>query len=261
MHVDSITNILSGMPFRDLDKDRANAEILVLQWMISGIVCINAVTIPLSIYSDMIKDRTDGKLNSIYTAPISRLTISSAYIISAWICSVIVCTITLAISEAYIIFKGGEAYSVITHLKILGLICANSFAYAALMYFFAVLVKSVGAWSSISTIIGTLVGFVGGIYIPISQFSDTIARVIKCLPVIYGTKLFRNIITFDAQSALFNNVPQEIINEYRLSVGTDLSVSGNLVGDLTCLFVLLGCGVLFTVLSAIIIKHVKKADR
>lgn len=66
----------------------------------------------------MIKDRVNGKLNSIYTAPVSRSAIAGAYIATAWIGSVLVCVITLLVTEFYGVTQGMEAYSLTTHLQL-----------------------------------------------------------------------------------------------------------------------------------------------
>lgn len=261
MYIEETVETLSVLPNRDADADKANASILILQWIAAGIVGINAVTVTMAVYSTMIKDRTEGRLNSIYTAPISRLTISVSYIISAWVCSVIVCAITLAISEIYIIIQGGEAYSLTAHLKLLGAIAVNSFTYAALMYLVAMLAKTEGAWSGLGTVIGTLVGFLGGIYLPIGNFSGAIATGMKCTPVIYGAKLFRSIMTADAEAAAFEGAPAEMISEYRLALGTDLEFCGREITDTTAVLVLLVCGVLFMAAGALATKYMRKSDR
>ena len=261
MYAKSIMSALGELPNRDAAADEANAVIYVLQWMAAGIVSINAVTVTLAAYSAMIKDRSEGRLSSIYTAPVSRLTIAGSYIIAAWICSVIVCIITLIISEIYCIIQGGAAYSLTEHLQLLGMICVNSFTYAALMYLIAMLAKTEGAWSGIGTVVGTLVGFLGGIYIPIGNFSDSIAAVLKFTPVIYGTKTFRSIMTQSAQTATFDGAPEEMVTVFRSELGTDLDFFGAEVSDLGAVIVLLVCGAAFLIAGALVTKYAKKTDR
>ncbi len=261
MYIEETADTLSILPGRDSAADKENATILIFQWIAAGIVSINAVTVTMAVYSTMIKDRTEGRLNSIYTAPISRLTISASYIIASWICSVIICAITLAIAEIYIIMQGGEAYSLTAHLQLAGVIMANSFTYSALMYAVAMLAKTQGAWSGLGTVVGTLVGFLGGIYLPIGNFSEGIATALKCLPVIYGTKLFRSIMTADAEKLTFEGAPAEMISEYRLALGTDLEFLGTKISDLACLAILLVCGLVFMAIGALLTNRVGKTDR
>ena len=74
-NTNSITDLLSQFPGRDPAKDKENAALLVLAWTCAGIVSINAVTVTQASLSYMIRDRETGTLSSIYTAPVSRLTI------------------------------------------------------------------------------------------------------------------------------------------------------------------------------------------
>ncbi len=261
MYIDETVDIAGALPGRNADTVEKDATVLILQWIAAGIVGINAVTVTMAVYSVMIKDRTEGRLNSIYTAPISRFVISLSYVLSAWICSVIICMLTLAIAEIYCIMQGGEPYSVIAHLKLLGVIALNSFTYSALMYVVAMLAKTEGAWSGLGTVIGTLVGFLGGIYLPIGNFSEGIATGMKCLPVIYGAKLFRSIMTADAEAVVFDGAPAEIVKEYRLALGTDLEFLGHEVTDLTSALILLAFGVLFMAAGALLTQKARKSDR
>ncbi|MBP1542532.1 MAG: ABC transporter permease, partial [Oscillospiraceae bacterium] len=89
MNISSLTDLLGEFPNRNADTDKQNAELFVMLWTCGGILSINAATVTLAVYSSMISDRKKGVLNSIYTAPVSRFTISAAYVTSAWICSVI----------------------------------------------------------------------------------------------------------------------------------------------------------------------------
>lgn len=159
MSVESLTDLLSAIPGRNIGQDADNAVMFVTLWTCAGIVSINAVTVTLAVYSSMIKDRTEGKYSSICTAPVSRITISAAYVTSAWICSCIICVLALALSEIYCIAKGGVYFSFLSHLKLFGMIGVNSFTYAALMYLVAVLVKTQGAWSGIGTFPAAMCGY------------------------------------------------------------------------------------------------------
>ncbi len=261
MNIEGLADTLSMLPGRDAEKDYDNAVMFVMLWTCAGIVSINAVTVTLAVYSSMIKDRTEGRLCSIYTAPVSRLTISAAYITAAWVCSVIICAITLAISEIYCIIQGGKPFSLTAHLKLLGMISVNSFTYAALMYLSAVLVKTQGAWSGIGTVVGTLVGFLGGIYLPVGSLAESIGAAIKCLPVIYGTKMFRSVMTESICDEIFSSAPAELRSEYLDIMGVEMEFFGTQVNDSACVVILLICGIIFTLAGAFATKTATKSDR
>jgi multidrug/hemolysin transport system permease protein len=258
MSVEGLTDLLSVLPDRNAGEDADNALMFVTLWTCAGIVSINAVTVTLAVYSSMIKDRTDGRFSSICTAPVSRLTISAAYVTSAWLCSCIICVITLVLSEIYCIVKGGVYFSFLSHLKLLGMIGVNSFTYAALMYLAAVLVKTQGAWSGIGTVVGTLVGFLGGIYIPIGSLAENIGNILKCTPVIYGAKMFRSIMTEEICREIFCGTPEILQTEYLDAMGVRIDFFGNSVSNTACVMILLASGAVFMAIGAVATKYMAK---
>lgn len=260
-NVDGITSLLAQFPGRDPERDKKNAELLVLTWTCAGMVSINAVTVTQASLSYMIKDRETGKLNSICTAPVSRMVIAAGYVLAAWISSVIVCSLTLIITELYCVAQGMAPYSLLSHLRLLGFIAANSFTYATLMYLVAALVKSGGAWGGLGTIIGTLVGFLGGIYFPIGQLSDGIAAMMKCTPVIYGATLFRREMTAATLGSTFEGIPAEVVTEFSRVMGIELTVGDTVLTTPQELGILLISGAVFLLCGAAAVRFSKKADR
>lgn len=261
MYIENTVNVLSDFPGRNEVADRKNAELLILIWNFAGILSINAVTVTLAVYSVMLKDRVTGKLGSIYTAPVSRGIITGGYMAAAWIASVLVCTVTLFLTEIYGIIKGMEAFSFVTHMQLMGLIMVNSFVYAAFMYILAMIAKTEGAWSGIGTVIGTLVGFLGGIYVPIGSLAKSIGTIMKCTPVIYGTAMFRNIMTKDIAEAAFSGVPEEVLEEYRIVTGIHLELFDRTVGITEEWVGLFVCGILLLAVGIMMLKYGRKADR
>lgn len=256
MYIDGLNEIFESIP--DAGNKTKDAKLLVLSWTTAGIIPINAVMVTLSSLTSMISDKTSGKINSIYTAPISRTVISASYIASAWISSVIVCILTLALSEIYFCTKGMEIFSPAVHLEIFGMIAINSFTYSAIMYLLAALIKSESAWGAIGTIIGTLVGFLGGVYLPIGQFSSVIASLLKCTPIIYSTVMFRQVMTDSLTDEVLYGAPSEVINEYKSFMGIDLNLFGNSLSAAGCVAIMLIFGIAFMAAGTLVTGIKKK---
>lgn len=261
MNIDGIVELLDAFSYGEQAENQKNAELLVLAWTSAGILSINAVSISLAVYSGMIKDRVNGRLNAIYTAPISRFTIALSYIAAAWTASVLVCVLTLVITEVYGIVRGMASYTFLEHVELLGMILVNSFVYAALMYPLALLAKSEGAWSGFFTVIGTLVGFLGGIYIPIGSLADRISGVMKCTPIIYGTSMFREVMTKSILERTFEGVPAEVTEEYCEIMGIRLKVADYALTVREEWLILLVCGIVFLMIGMCMLKYEKKTDR
>lgn len=261
MNVDNMKSLLSSFPGRDTGNDVSYAELVVLTWTCAGILSINAVTVTQAVYSVMIKDRVNGKLNSFYTSPVSRTVIAGSYIAAAWVASLIVCTITLVVTEAYCVTKGLQVFSAINHVKLIGMIMVNSFAYASIMYLAALLARTEGAWSGIGTVVGTLVGFLGGIYIPIGTLADAVQMIMKCTPVIYGTAMFRSTMMQEVLDQAFHGVPDEVVREYRDVMGIDLTFFDRSITGREEWLILLVCGILFLLIGVWVLRFSKKTDR
>lgn len=261
MNIENVTEMLACYSGRNAVADEKNAELLIFAWTCAGILSINAVTVTLAAYSGMIKDRVTGRLNAIYTSSANQFTIASSYVASAWVASVLVCILTLVIVEIIGVSKGMEWFSVVQHLKLVGMIMANSFTYATLMYLLSHIAKTEGAWSGVGTVIGTLVGFFGGIYIPIGGLSDAIGNAMKCTPVIYGSSMFRKIMTDTILTDTLAGIPEEVMEEYRLVMGIDLAVGNTNITICQEWWILLGCGIIFLISGAVILWKSKKTDR
>ena len=261
MNVNEITDLLSQFSVRNPETDKENAKMLIYYWTSAGILSINAVTVTLAVYSTMIKDRVNGKLNSIYTAPVNRAVITTSYIATAWVAAVMVCIFTLFVIEGYGVMQGVELYSFFRHMQLLGVICMNAFLYAAIMYLLAMLAKTEGAWSGIGMVIGTLVGFLGGIYVPMGTLSEGVQTILKCSPIIYSTALFRTVMSENLIAETFTNVPEEVIAGYKEVMGIDIKVSEHLIKVPEICGLLLLITFLFVILDICVLKYSKKADR
>ncbi len=252
INAETLADMLSSIPNRDRSADKANAKLFFLLWTVGGIISINAITVTVAVYSNMIKDKTDGILGAISTCPVKRGAICASYITSAFLCSVIICILTLAISEIYCIIQGAEPLSLKAHIELLFYIILNSFSYSAITYFIASVVKTQGAWSGIGTVIGTLVGFLGGIYIPLGSLAEGLASFLKCLPVIYGVTMFRKTMLSDISSELFDGVGDEIRAECLNTLGVEFEVFSTPVTIGHCILALFLWGAAFLILSIII---------
>lgn len=258
VNITALTEKFALLPNRDETADRQNAYLLILTWTAGGIIPVNSVTVTLSSFSVMIKDKTSRRFDSIYTSPVGRSAVALSYITSACFSSIIICTLTFVISEIYCFVSGGAVLALISHIKIFIMIIVNSFAYSAIMYLCAVFIKSEGAWSGFGTVIGVLVGFLGGIYMPIGQLSTTLAAALKCTPVIYSTVMFRQIICEDALNTLFYGVPGEITEAYKETMGITISLFDKNISSAVCMAILAAFGIVFIIAGILKTKYLRK---
>lgn len=251
MNVKSLTKALSEFGVqRDVIQDETNIKVFVKMWTIAGILVTNAVTVTLAVISIMITDMEKQRLASFYTAPIRKSKTAIAYILSAVIIGTLLCGITFAAAMLYMGTQGGTMLSLNDTLLVLGNIVLNAVVFAMLMYFIATLVKTASAWSGLGTIVGTLVGFAGAIYLPMGSLPTQVGNVLKCTPILHCTAIMREILCKSSMAKAFEGLPKEAVSKIREAMGVDLIVGEKLLPQwMSYVFVLLfGLAVLVLIL-------------
>lgn len=219
MNVDETLGLLEKMGRQIQETDRKQAEYLIRMWTVAGILVVNSVTVSMVILGTMVTDGARNRLASFYVAPVGRLEIALGYILASVITGFFMCFATLVMAEGYIALTGGALLSTEIIFKALGFILLNCCVFSAMIYLAALFVKSSSAWSGLSTIVGTLAGFVGAIYLPMGMLPQTVARVLKCLPVLHGTALMRELFTNQAVEDLFAGMDSQVAAGYREAMG------------------------------------------
>ena len=163
---------------------------------------------------------------------------------------VIVCLITLFIGEAFCIFIGGSLMPLGQLLISLLYIIINVFTFTCLMFFIATVVHKPNAFAGLSTVIGSLVGFLAGIYLPMGALPNTVQTVLKCLPMIHGASLLRDCLTKEIMDKTFVNCPEELINGYKEAMGISIYFNDVPVSNLFKIIFLLLVGIIFIGISA-----------
>jgi multidrug/hemolysin transport system permease protein len=256
-----LIDAIKMVPGRGGDSDIKTVEQFSFLWTCAGILTINASTVTHAFYSNMIKDRTGNRLNSLLVMPVKRPVFVLGYISGAWLSGVIMSIITCAVTEAIGVFKGMEVLPFETHVKLLLLIMLNTFVYSSVMFLLATVIKSQSAWSGIGIILGTLSGFLGGIYFPLGSMNSTMQNVVKCFPFIYGTSLFRKVMMMPLEDSFFDGTPEVIRNEVDRVMGMNIFINNNQLSESLKVGILIAVGVVFIILSTILLTISKKKDR
>ncbi|MDF2587079.1 MAG: transporter permease [Anaerocolumna sp.] len=241
--------------------DRTNAEQLVIMWTLAGIVVVNSVTITLAMVGIMVEDEDQKRLSSFYVSPLNRGLFVLGYIIAAIIMGIIMCTLTVAIAEGYVLFTGGNILSVSQVGKVFLLIILTVFSSACMVFLLANFVHSTSSFSGLSTVVGTLVGFLSAIYLPMGMLPNKVQTVLKCFPLLHGCSLMRNELTKEALSETFKNCPAELIDGYREYMGMTINWKNTVINDNIKVAVLLISGIIFIIIAAIMQKNRKSVNR
>lgn len=256
MNADNVVSLLNQYGgVRDEAMDRTNAEQLVILWTLAGIVVVNSVTITFSMIGIMVEDEVQKKLSSFYVSPVNRFVFVMGYVISAIIMSTIMCILTIVVGEVYVGMTGGDFLTLEQLGKILIYILLNVFTSAGMVFLITNFVHSLSALSGLGTLIGTFVGFLAGIYLPLGMLPEKVQTVLKCFPLVHGCSFLRDTFTEEIVAKTFTNCPEDLINGYKDYMGMTINFDNSNVSDGFKVAFLLISGIIFLGISAVIQKR------
>ena len=255
INIESVTDLLEQYGgVRDAAADKENATHLTQYWTLAGIMVVNSLTVTLTVIGTMVSDKAGDRLKSFYTAPVSKFMIAVSYIISAVIIGFVFCTLTFMGYMAYISITGGELLSLKIILKVMGYTFLNVIFFSVIMYLAALFVKSINAWSTIAMVVGTLVGFMGAIYVPVGSLTEGVVNVLKCFPILHGASLMRKTMCEEMLLKTFSGMRTEVLEGYRKAMGIDIFIDSTLISDEMQILFLLVCGMIALVVIALTAK-------
>lgn len=253
-YVTELQELYGGV--RDSAADLKNAEYLVQYWTLAGLMVVNSMTVTLTVIGTLVTDRAGSKLKSFYTAPVSKLLVAVSYILAAVIIGFFMCTLIFALYMGIIWLMGGELLSVCAVGKVLGGTLLSVMLFSVLMYLLAMFVKSSSAWGGLATLVGTFVGFLGAIYIPVGSLPEGVTGVLKGLPILHAASVMRKFMCRDVLEQALSGVPEEVVAVYREVMGIDIVVQDTVLSTEFQLLFLGICGmILLAVIALVGRKH------
>jgi len=243
--------VLGDMMLTGWMRDLVQAEVLMYSWLAAGVVAVAAITIATGAFDVVVGDRVKKINKGFYVSPIKRRDIASGYILGGLVVVVIMTVVVFSLWSVYIRMIGGSLLSFVGYLQALGVILLSSFLGTAMVYFIASATKSHSAFNTIATILGTLMGFLMGIYFPVGALPDTVQTIVKLFPPAHGGMLLRRIIMAPAMDYSFYGVPVEHVEEFRETMGMVFRFGEFEFTPLMSVMIMLGTAAVFYGLSVL----------
>lgn len=235
-----------------------SARFNIDSWVMAGLLSVTSITTTMGAFGTMVEDTTKKISKDFSSAPLKRSQLAGGYVISSFIIGVIMSIAALIIAEIYIIAGGGKPLELLPLLKLLGVMLLSVFASSSMVFFIVSFFKSINAFATASTIIGTLIGFLTGIYIPIGSLPSAVQTVIKIFPISYSGALFRQIMMNAPMSIAFKNAPVQAVNSFKQTMGVVYYFNGKEISPLMSILILVATGIVFYVLAVIKMSIKKK---
>lgn len=228
-----------------------NVREVMDNWIMAGLLAVTTVTTTMGAFDVMVSDKTKKINKDFLSSPVSRRSLAGGYVLSAFLIGLIMSMVTLVLAEAYIVMEGGALMDLKTLAKVIGVILIADLANTSMVFFLTSFFTSAAAFGTASTIIGTLIGFLTGIYLPIGTLPEAVQWAIKLFPPSHAAALLRQIMMEKPIATAFANAPAEYVEETKEMMGVTFKFGGTELGAYVHIAVLLGAGALFFVLAVV----------
>lgn len=157
----------------------------------AALLAVSCVTVTFCVNLTMVQDRVNGTRKDFNVSPVSRRTIYLGYFLSTVVNSLMVNGIALVLCLGYIGKMGWYMSATDVLWVILDEILLVLFG-STISSIISYPLTTQGQLSAVGTIVSAGYGFICGAYMPISNFSSGLQKVLSYLPGTYGTSLLKN---------------------------------------------------------------------
>lgn len=197
--------------------------------LISSLLAVSCVTVAFCSNLLMVQDRVSGARRDLAVSPVRPSTIAVAYFCASALATLLISLTALAACLLYLALTGWllRAGDVLFMLLDAALLTLFGVALSSCVNF---PLRTQGQGSAVGTIVSAGYGFLCGAYMPISNFSSGLQKVLSFLPGTYGTSLLRNHALAGAYREMARvGFPAEVIEAIRDSIDCNLYFFGRSV--------------------------------
>lgn len=240
-------NITSNLPaFKD-------KEAFVFLWMFAGIIAVTTATATLGTYGKFIEDKVNKKSEDFLITMVTSRQLAYSYIIYSVIVGIIFTVLLLIFGYIYTFIN----FKMTVHISVslITVTFLSVFMHTLLFYVITANLKTMSAFSGFSTIVGTLIGFLAGIYIPIGLLPSYLQKIITLFPTTQATVLLKDLLMKDVLESMQQIMPIKDYQELVYMLGVKLQWNGHSLSPTFSWGYLIGLTIILV--GIILIKHRK----
>lgn len=226
----------------------------------SSLLAVCCVTVAFCSNMLMVQDKVSGARHDLTITPVRSGTLALGYYIATLLSTLLVCYVTAGVCLLYLAkvgwyLTGGDVLCLL--LDVLLLVLFGTALSSIVNHF----LSSQGQISAVGTIVSAGYGFLCGAYMPISQFSEGLQKLISFLPGTYGTSLLRN----HALRGVFGEMeaqgfPAEAVETIRDAVDCNLYFFGDRV-EPGAMYAILGGAVVVLIAVYVLLNVLRGAKQ
>ena len=225
--------------------------------LFSSLLAVCCVTVAFCSNMLMVQDKVNGSRNDLTITPVKSWTLAMGYYLSKLIATLLICYAAMGVCFIYIGIIGWYITAADVLFIMLDIFLLSLFG-TALSSIINLFLSTQGQISAVGTVVSAGYGFICGAYMPISQFSEGLQKVLSFLPGTYGTSLLRN----HALRGVFEEMgnegfPAEVVEAIKDSIDCNLYFFDDKV-EIGTMYVILGVTVVVLIGVYVVINGLKK---
>jgi len=228
-----------------------NARFMMDSWIMGGVVAAASITTAMGAFGTMVDDTQKKIIRDFEVSPVRRWQLVLAYVLSSVCIGILMSFFTFGLAEAYILINGGMLVSLFAFVEVIGLTVLSVCSSCAFVFFLTCFMRTSNAFSTASTILGTIVGFLTGAYIPMGVLPEAVQTVIRIFPVSHAAVLYRRIMIDEAVA--LELLPADI----RQFLGIEFLFGDFVMPAWGHVLILVGTAVVFYALSIVVVARRK----
>lgn len=232
-------------------QDIPEARFLLDSWIMAGLLGVTTVTTTMGALGVVVQDKATKIYRDFKASPISRQSLIIGYASSSLIIGLIMTTVAFILAEIYIVIYGGSLLSLIEIAKVVGIIVLSLLSSNAIVFFLVSFFSSNNAFATASSIIGSLIGFLAGVYIPIGILPSAIQPIVKLFPPFHSTVLFRQVMMKTPINRSLTSLASEYILGFKTEMGVIIKLGSHEISPLWSVVYLIIISIIFYFLGMI----------
>jgi multidrug/hemolysin transport system permease protein len=196
-----------------------------------------------------VEDAATGRFRDFLVSPLRRGQLVLGYIGSAFAIGVLMSVLVFVVALLYLWGLSGVTLGIAEIARSLLWIVLSTAGFTALWSFVVSYLPSQGSFAALSTVVGTVSGFIAGAYIAVGLFPDAVRNVVSALPFAQSAMLLRREFTGETLHALMRG-DQEAIAGIDEFYGNTLHVGDWTVPVWVAVATIAACAIVFSVLAA-----------
>lgn len=227
------------------------AKALMDVWMIAGLLSVTSVTSTFGALSQLVDDRKRRILSDFAASPLTRLRLAAGYAGGAFGAGLLMTALCAVFGAVYLYAADGLLLSPSTWLAALPAAAASVLCSAAAALCFALFLRTTSSYGALQTLLGTLIGFLMGMYVPIGVLPSGVQAFIRFFPLSHGAVLLRKLLL----TPQLDGWPQAAKDLFNLELGCAYRYGDFVMPAAGHALVLTGCGAGLLAVCALLLRR------